>query len=291
MRCQNCGAEIKGGTNFCEFCGSQVTIEMRKEQEQINKAGCPKCRSTNITFNREKQGEVKGKNRTAVVRTTVGVCKDCGYTWNAEVNAQPQKKSNTWLWVLGWILIFPVPLTILLLRPTNKMDKKIKYGIIAAVWIAFFLIGITGNNSDNNSNTKDTSSVNAAVSETIKETEAETTTAESVTVTQAATSAKESNDSMVSEEKSSANGVDPDLKAFLDSYETYMDEYCEFMENYDASDANMMMEYSEMLTKYADFAEKADAYETETMSAADNEYYLEVMTRVNEKLLQVAYSQ
>ena len=73
-----------------------------------------------------------------MVRTTVGVCKDCGYTWNA--NAQ-QKKTGTpiWLWVLGWIFIFPVPLTALMLRPTNKLDKKIRYAIIAAAWLIYIL--------------------------------------------------------------------------------------------------------------------------------------------------------
>ena len=48
------------------------------QQEQLNKAGCPKCGSSNVTFTREKQGELKGKNGTAVVRTTIGLCKDCG---------------------------------------------------------------------------------------------------------------------------------------------------------------------------------------------------------------------
>ena len=70
-----------------------------------------------------------------------------------------------------------------------------------------------------------------------------------------------------------------------------MDEYCEFMENYDANDATMLLQYAEMMTKYADFAEKVDAYDSDTMSAADSAYYLEVTTRVNTKLAKVAYTQ
>lgn len=88
-----------------------------------------------------------------------------------------------------------------------------------------------------------------------------------------------------------ANGVDPGLKAFLDSYEAYMDEYCEFMENYDANDVDMLLKYADMMAKYADFAEKADAYNPDTMSAADSAYYLEVMNRANVKLAKVAYAQ
>lgn len=89
---------------------------------------------------------------------------------------------------------------------------------------------------------------------------------------------------------SDVTGVDPDLKAFLDSYEAYMDEYCDFMENYDANDLTMLTKYADMMTKYADFAEKADAYDSDTMSPADSAYYLEVMTRVNAKLAKVAYT-
>ena len=60
MKCPNCAAEI-GNNHFCEFCGSQVTIEMKKEQEQVNKAGCPRCGSSNTRFTREKQGKLKGR--------------------------------------------------------------------------------------------------------------------------------------------------------------------------------------------------------------------------------------
>ena len=103
MKCPNCGAEIKNNSKFCEFCGSAISTQMRREQEQLNKAGCPRCGSTNITFSREKQGEVKGKRGTAVVRSTVGVCKDCGCTWQADSDNKAPKKRRTWLWVLGWM--------------------------------------------------------------------------------------------------------------------------------------------------------------------------------------------
>lgn len=146
MKCQNCGAEVTG--RFCEFCGTRVSKEMLQEQERLNKSGCAKCGSTNISFRRENQGEIRGKNHKSVVHRTVGVCKDCGHTWYADTpNYQPPKKRKTWLWVLGWICIFPVPLTILLLRK-KQMNPVVKYGIIALAWILYLVIGISGN-SDN----------------------------------------------------------------------------------------------------------------------------------------------
>lgn len=58
------------------------------------------------------------------------------------------KKNNTILWVLGWFFIFPVPLTILMIR-NQKLDKKVKIGIIAAVWIVYLGIAfIAGSGKD-----------------------------------------------------------------------------------------------------------------------------------------------
>lgn len=88
------------------------------------------------------------------MRSTIGLCKDCGYTW--EVRFRKKKKlswlkNKTWLWVLGWLYIFPLPLTILLSRK-RRMNPVAKYGIIAASWIlyiSFYIaIGIAAVSSD-----------------------------------------------------------------------------------------------------------------------------------------------
>ena len=88
----------------------------------------------------------------------------------------------------------------------------------------------------------------------------------------------------------SSSTVDPDLKKFLDSYEDFMDDYVAFMKKYTSDPNNalsMMGDYMEMLQKYEEFAEKADRYNPDTMSAADAAYYLEVMTRIEKKMLEI----
>lgn len=152
MKCQNCGAEIRSGQKYCEYCGTQITADMQKKQEQLNKKGCPECGSTNVTFTREKEGELKDVDGTTILRSTVGVCKDCGYTWKVEEKKESEpvvKKRKTWLWILGWIFAFPIPLTILLLRPNNKLDKKIRYALVAILWIAVIVIGKTSKQEEN----------------------------------------------------------------------------------------------------------------------------------------------
>lgn len=158
MKCPNCGADIQPNSRVCSFCNTPITVDMLKEQEQLQKQGCPRCGSTNITFQRESQGSFKSQNANRIIHQTVGLCKDCGNTWYVPIagfnnpNNAPQKKSKLWLWILGWIIIFPVPLTILLLRKKD-MNPKLKYGLIAAAFIVYFLIGIFGNSGK--SDTKD----------------------------------------------------------------------------------------------------------------------------------------
>ncbi len=170
MKCVNCGAEIKAGSRFCEFCGTQITGEMLKEQEQLNKAGCPRCGSTNIEFRREDQGEIRDSRSKTIMRATVGYCRDCGYTWIPE-GGEPPKKRRTWLWVLGWLCLFPVPLTILLLRKKD-MKKPLKYGLVAAAWILYFMIGA----AHSGNSTAQTGTTAAAETAVVKEAAAETET-------------------------------------------------------------------------------------------------------------------
>ena len=165
MKCPNCGADIDIKSKQCLYCNAFITSEMRKEKEMVLKEGCPKCGSSNIQFKRERQGEIKRKNnkkeKRKIVYKTVGLCNDCGYTWNATakgVNYSSEKSSFDWkmlMWVLGWIYIFPVPL-MLLLKRNNIWDQKLKKGIIIAAWAVYalffggsFILAL--NSSDNDS--------------------------------------------------------------------------------------------------------------------------------------------
>jgi DNA-directed RNA polymerase subunit RPC12/RpoP len=62
----------------------------------------------------------------------------------------PQPKKRTWLWVLGWIFIFPVPLTILMLR-NRIIPVGVRYAIIAVAWIIYGSLALSGNKNKNDS--------------------------------------------------------------------------------------------------------------------------------------------
>lgn len=86
-------------------------------------------------------------------------------------------------------------------------------------------------------------------------------------------------------------GVDPDLKEFLDGYEAFVDEYVEFMKNYNESGDifGMISDYTDMLTRLSEFQEKIDGYDQNKMSSEDLKYYIDVTTRCAKKVLDVAY--
>lgn len=96
----------------------------------------------------------------------------------------------------------------------------------------------------------------------------------------------------VTEETDDTETVDPELKAFLDSYEAFIDEYVSFMIKYQENPDNaleMLSEYTAIMSKYSDFAEKVSQYDAQkdTLSHEDAKYYLEVINRCNEKMLDI----
>ena len=83
--------------------------------------------------------------------------------------------------------------------------------------------------------------------------------------------------------------IRPEIKDFLDAYETFMDKYVEFMGNYAKADMNdlmnMISQYTEIMNEYALYAEKVEQIDQSELNAAELAYYLEVTNRVNQKLL------
>ena len=90
------------------------------------------------------------------------------------------------------------------------------------------------------------------------------------------------------------NEIDPDFKAFMDSYEDFIDEYVEFLKKMydDPSDLTILSEYSDYMTEYAEFCAKVEKYgnSKDELNDAELAYYVEVTTRCSEKLLKAGIS-
>lgn len=126
-KCPNCSTVYEEG-NYCPTCG----IKAGAKQKQ-----CPNCGTSYYSV----------------------ACPDCGYTKSGNNNttiafistsskSSRKKDSNTWLWVLGWLFMFPVPLTILMVR-NQSLDKRIRIGVIAVAWVIYLIIGLVGGSGNN----------------------------------------------------------------------------------------------------------------------------------------------
>ncbi len=166
MKCPNCGGENSG--NYCQFCGSEmpkratpinITNYFYGNSDQSNAPNsgcCPKCGSSKIGFKRERSGtNAKSTSRKKYVGTgrkgtynstanyrTIGLCQSCGYTWSPNSNSSNQvseKDQKLVLLIFGIVFIFPLPITILLLK-NKKLNLWLRYGIIALSWILYFFV-------------------------------------------------------------------------------------------------------------------------------------------------------
>lgn len=140
MTCPGCGSQLKVDADEkqakCEFCGKTMLIDDGVQHIQYDNA-----ESAGYEFE-------KGRQR-AIAETN-----------NMIINSNNKTKRKTWLWVLGWIFIFPVPLTLVLIKK-DSLDKKIKYGILAAAWVLYFIFVIAAyKNPNRNSAGESRNSVN-----------------------------------------------------------------------------------------------------------------------------------
>lgn len=123
MNCPHCGAPLTIDTDDeiikCEYCESTLKIEDEQKDDISEEAG--------YQF---EMGRLRAKKE---LEESVG-----NYEYTPVVH-----KRLTWLWVVGWVLCFPIPLTVLLAR-TKKLNKRVKAILITALWVIIALTSIFG---------------------------------------------------------------------------------------------------------------------------------------------------
>lgn len=92
------------------------------------------------------------------------------------------------------------------------------------------------------------------------------------------------------EEVTNNNTIRADVKDAIDSYEKFIDQYCEFMTKYtnsSSTDFSMLADYAKFMSKLVEMEEKMDALEND-LNDVETLYYAEVMLRCSQKLLNAA---
>lgn len=81
--------------------------------------------------------------------------------------------------------------------------------------------------------------------------------------------------------------VDPEFKALMDEYESFYDDYIAFMKKYNSDIDNMLSmlnDYTNMMEKLNDWTKRIDDIDPDSLTPADNAYYLLVNLRIEKKL-------
>ncbi|XME01114.1 DUF6591 domain-containing protein [Lachnospiraceae bacterium C1.1] len=87
-----------------------------------------------------------------------------------------------------------------------------------------------------------------------------------------------------SEGYSSMQGIRPQFKEALDTYEKFFDEYCSFLDSYDSSDLSMLGKYISMMSQFSKTMKALEELKTDDLSSEELAYYLDVMLRISNKL-------
>jgi hypothetical protein len=86
------------------------------------------------------------------------------------------------------------------------------------------------------------------------------------------------------------DGMHTEFKEAMDSYEVFFDNYCDFMKKYKESgnSVTMLPDYLKFLAQYTETMQKMEAMPDENLSDIEMNYFIQVQTRINNKLLEVA---
>jgi len=86
------------------------------------------------------------------------------------------------------------------------------------------------------------------------------------------------------------DGMRPEFKEAMDSYEEFYNDYCDILKRYseNPSDMQLLADYANMMTKSSEMTEKFSAWEDDDLNNTELEYYLDVNNRVMKKLLEVS---
>ena len=128
LKCPNCNSTMQTDDSakevYCSYCGTKFAIDDEVKHIQYDNA-----EQAGYEFEKGRQRAIEEQQARNSVPDYV--------------QYQPPKKRKTWLWVLGWLFFFPIPLTVIIVR-SQSLSKKAKIIILSILWAVILLLGIFG---------------------------------------------------------------------------------------------------------------------------------------------------
>lgn len=97
-------------------------------------------------------------------------------------------------------------------------------------------------------------------------------------------------DTLEEAETETAIENDMEFRAWVDSYEEFMNEYVDFMVKFnesDGTDLTLLADYSTIMAKYTEFMEQTENINEDELSAEDYKYYVDAQARVLVRLNEI----
>lgn len=90
------------------------------------------------------------------------------------------------------------------------------------------------------------------------------------------------------EKEAASDGIRPEFREAMDAYEIFFDDYYDFCVKYSQSkdDMSMMMDYLNWMTESTETMEKFNEIDQESLTPAEDAYYLEVLLRIEKRSLE-----
>ena len=142
LTCPHCGAKLTVDADdqeaSCEYCGSRLLLDDEDDDvyihyEDMEQAGYEfeKGRQKAIHEHvRKKGGRIPAEDFHPYSAP------DAGYSGKKQ-RGLLYRLLMWFIWFNGWILMFPIPFTVLLYRD-RKHDRRLKYLLLVTSWILYF---------------------------------------------------------------------------------------------------------------------------------------------------------
>ena len=128
LTCPSCGAKLQVDSErkkaYCTYCGSHLLID-----DEVKKVQYENAEQTGYEFEKGRiRAQVELNPKTHTPQLTNSYSEE--QSLESQVN---HPKRLTWLWFIGWLLFFPLPLTILILK-TRRLSPSLKFILTMILW-------------------------------------------------------------------------------------------------------------------------------------------------------------
>lgn len=132
LKCPHCGANVELSENSaqvrCRYCGAVMTAD-----DEVSRVRFDNANSAGYEF---EMGRIRARREA---ESTLHQAPAQPAVPDRTARPKPARKRHTFWWVMGWIFIFPIPLTVICVR-SKKLRLPFKILIILAAWALYLFI-------------------------------------------------------------------------------------------------------------------------------------------------------